>query len=401
MKKIKIISIFFITIILASVTINPVNKVFAVNEFYSSNDILFYDSEDTGCISVASSANMTQPSKDNQDIAAKFFSTTNFSGNSDKPMNAIQMAAIMGNLQQDSGFNPNKGEGGSYFGIAQWKSPGRWDLITDPKTDLNTQLNFIKTELDSTYKNSLSEFWIASTTNDQDKATYAIARNYVNAISPGKDSSSTTSWTSTTDATNNILDWAKRQSYAGNFYNDYRNLAESGYVPGPECGGLVSGGMTLTEAEEFMNTYKNLQPKEITETYKISYTDCEGGALYNCVAFSQYFINRYTKNTSTNTNTLFTSPRDAKYTVEQLIGLGFTPGYNTPKVYSVFSRSSGDHGHTGVVLGIDVTKDEIIIGQASCGDGESGVTAVKKVLSKYSTSDYTYAYTDGRLTGSL
>ena len=49
MKKLRMISIFFIAIILASITITPVSQVFALNDFYSSNDILFYDSNANGC----------------------------------------------------------------------------------------------------------------------------------------------------------------------------------------------------------------------------------------------------------------------------------------------------------------------------------------------------------------
>lgn len=372
-------------------------KAFAVTDtaFYSSNDILFYNSTDTGCISTTPGPITSPDSKINQESTAKFLTSTSFLGNSNKPLNAIQMAAIMGNIQQESGFNPNGGLGGSHQGIVQWDS-GRWNSITNPKTDLNNQLNFIKTELDGAYKDSLGEFWNASSPDDLSKATYAIARNYEVAIS----GSSSTSWTNDTDATNGIQNWTNRKGFAQSAYNDFGDLAGTGYNPGPSCGGLVSGGMTLEKAQSFMSEYKNLEPKDwpsgTTETlYDINGTSCSGGSLANCVAFSQYFVNRYTTKKYVNT-------ADGRGVVKDLIALGFTDGGHTPKVYSIFSRSTGSYGHTGVVLGIDAANNEMIIGQASCGETlADGTKAVKVSLSDFSSGIYTYAYTDSVLKGGL
>ena len=366
--------------------------VFAVNDFYSANDINFYDSSDTGCISSPSADIHSSPnSNNNQEVAAKFFTSTKFSGNKNKPMNAIQTAAIMGNIQQESGFNPNAGDGKSYKGIVQWSSPGRWDSIKDPKTDLSNQLNYIKTELDGSYKNKLDEFWEASSPDDLNKATYAITRNYEVAVATDK---APTSWTNETDAINNVQDWVKRKNFASSFYDKYGNLAASGsdYIPGSECGGLVSGGMTLKEAKAFMNEYKSLEPKDWPEgtsgtKYNINGTTCSGGSLANCVAFSQYFINRYTSKK-------ITHPGNGESVVGQLIGLGFTDGGHTPRVYSVFSKSGGTYGHTGVVLGINKEKDEIIIGEAGCGESFDWIDARSYSLSVFSGDSYTYAYTD-------
>jgi hypothetical protein len=353
---------------------------------------LFYNPGDTGCISGSSSIYSSPDSKNNQETAAKFFTSTNFLGNSDKPMNAVQMAAIMGNIQQESGFNPNAGEGRSYRGIIQWSSPGRWDGIAEPKTDLINQLNYIKTELDGDYKNRLDEFWNTSTVDDLDKATYAITRNYEGAVI-GSGGSKT--WTNDTDAANNVQDWIKRKNYAIDLYDKYGNLAGSGNIPGSECGGLESGGMTLEKAKSFMTEYKNLDPKDWPAgtpgtIYGINGTNCSGGPLANCVAFSQYFVNRYTEKK-------LTSPRDGRYTAGQLIALGFTDGGNVPKVYSIFSRNSGTYGHTGVVLGIDKENDKIIIGEAGCGNTLEWSDAREYNLSEFSTNEYTYAYTDNLL----
>lgn len=370
-------------------------QVFATDtDFYSANDILFYNPTDTGCVSAPSGTSTSPNSKNNQEITAKYLFSTNFLGNNNKPMNAVQMAAIIGNLQQESGLNPNSGEGGSHRGIVQWSIVDRWNKIANPKNDLNNQLNFIKIELDGVYKDSLSEFWNASEPTDLNKATYAIARNYEVAL---KNSGGSTSWTNDTDASNNLQNWTERKEYAQSAYNDFGNLAGSGYVPGASCGGLVSGGMTLAAAQTFVNEYKSLEPKDWASgtpgtIYDINGTNCSGGSLANCVAFSQYFINRYTSKKYVNTS-------DGRGVVKDLIALGLTDGSHTPKAYAIFSRNSGSYGHTGVVLGVDTANNKIIIGEAACGNTLDWTDARERSLSEFSSDDYTYAYTDNVLKG--
>jgi len=148
-----------------------------------------------------------------------------------------------------------------------------------------------------------------------------------------------------------------------------------------------------------MAEYRNLQPKSWPRgtagtPYAINGTGCSGGPLANCVAFSQYFINRYTTKKYVHTS-------DGRGVVKDLLGMGFTDGGHTPKAYAIFSRNSGTYGHTGVVLGIDTANNSILIGEASCGDPLSQVDAHVYKLSKFSSGDYTYAYTDGLLKGGV
>ncbi len=389
-----IISYLIISVLCVTSITGTVSAVYD-EQFFSSNDILFYNPSDTGCISNSSGAYTSQNSNINQETTARFLTSTNFVGNNNKPMNAVQMAAIMGNVQQESGFNPYSGEGKSFKGIVQWNSPGRWDNITDPKTDLNNQLNFLKIELDGVYKDKLNEFWQASNPGDINKATYAITRNYEVAINPGKDNSSTT-WTNSTDAVDNVQDWLKREGYASGFYDQFGNLASSGYTPGSSCGRLVSGGMTLEKAKSFMNEYRSLKPinsnwlvNSSDTIYALNNAGCSGGPLANCVTFSQYFINRYT-----NEQYIHTSNGDG--VVKDLIALGLKDGGHTPKAYSVFSAT---FNHTGVVLGVDQTNNKIIIGEASCGFSMDYIKATEYNLSDYSNNIYTYAYTDDVLKG--
>lgn len=167
------------------------------------------------------------------------------------------------------------------------------------------------------------------------------------------------------------------------------------YTVSSPCGnlnsqGLVIGGMTLEQAQAYMNNYKTIaksNSSSLISEYKINVTSCAGGSFYNCVAFSQYFIA-----VNTSTGPAGGLP-DGKNVVGRLIDNGLaTNGGNTPKPYAIFSRQSGGkgHGHTGVVLG--VTDTDIIIGEADCYGGENGIKAKTIPLEKATSSDYTYAY---------
>lgn len=79
-----------------------------------------------------------------------------------KGLTANQIAGIEGNLKVESGFDPtnNKGDGGTSWGIAQWHL-GRRDALVryaaargKPWTDLQTQLDYLWSELSGPYKKS-------------------------------------------------------------------------------------------------------------------------------------------------------------------------------------------------------------------------------------------------------
>lgn len=158
-------------------------------------------------------------------------------------------------------------------------------------------------------------------------------------------------------------------------------------------GGLRSGGMTLEEANEFMHEYTQVDYR----TWDVNDAGCSGGPLANCVAFSQYFINRYT-------SAHFSHLTNGSGVVALLLasGQGFIDGGTTPRAYAIFSVPSGSMycgavkcGHTGVVLGIDTANDKIIIGEAGCSTSLSWADyAHEYSLSAWTDTTYTYAYTD-------
>ena len=177
---------------------------------------------------------------------------------------------------------------------------------------------------------------------------------------------------------------------------------------------LISGGMTLSEAEAFMETYASESDKFATGNLSFSGATvldagCPSGTLNNCSAFTQWFLNKYTSLGPSGANLVQGSQAVQQYTATGQL----TYGGKTPKPYAVVSMgpysgtADGWPNHTAIVLGIDSSSDQIIIGEASCGSGNGGryyrPQAKVYSLTEYtnSSSEYgpTYAYTDSVLKG--
>lgn len=177
------------------------------------------------------------------------------------------------------------------------------------------------------------------------------------------------------------------------------------------CGeGLLSGGYNNKKdaVSKFIEPYKKLTCEEIkkylgssqflynpsfnnsqTNCLSKKYKACTQPPLGNCVAFSVYFINRYTSLTGWGPSDGPTGDgKDVAKNVPIKSKQDIVVDYN-PEVYSVFSQPEwgiNDAGHTGVVLGIDKEKKIITIGEASCRSTiEEGV-----VVRQESLDDWTH-----------
>lgn len=165
----------------------------------------------------------------------------------------------------------------------------------------------------------------------------------------------------------------------------------------PNCagpGGLVAGGMTLDEAVKFMESYKS--DPQADSLLGGAGRDCSGGPLANCVSFTVYFINKYTKLKGFDSG----APGHGVSVAGNVIDRN--PGVQSgtePRPYAIFSTpSTSEYGHTGIILGVDTAKQTVIVGEAGCGFGMDWITAREKPLAEFQ-SGYTYAYTEGYLTG--
>lgn len=433
-KKIKILSLIFIIAI--SAVIAPIKDVSAYNDFYVNNDILFYDPTDTGC-GGNTNLDLSSPGGDyaiwNSGATPDEYSLERFAievlryiaskknvSESDT-VTKEHVTALVGFMIGEGGdinnkhlFNPlNSGLNSANLVDGQHQNDG-----TQSFKSFDAGITATAMTMMGSNQSRLAGILIKK---DSTAADFAKTLTYYNQYDGNK------AWAEATNQKGFEAYYNYEYSLIKGVIRDYNHTAgirmgtssyeqkDKLYVPSSSLkysstsdptesgsssscnGSLVSGGMTLEQAKTFMNQYKSLEPKDWVRgtagtPYKINGTNCAGGSLYNCVAFSQYFINRYTKNQ-------YTSTSDGKGVVKDLIGLGFKDGGHIPKVYAVFSRSTGGsgYGHTGVILGINTTNGKIIIGQASCGDGESGVQAVEVDLAKYSGDEFTYAYTDNNL----
>ena len=138
-------------------------------EYMQSNGVFFTNPCATTCAPTGDTIGDISANEAAEAIF-KFFISTNFTENGNKPLTAVQAAAFMGNFQVESRFNPAVIQGGqSYneekamnpkargyaFGLAQWDSGRRAILLNFAKQkkadwrDIKLQFQFIKFELDS------------------------------------------------------------------------------------------------------------------------------------------------------------------------------------------------------------------------------------------------------------
>jgi len=158
----RIIALFLVTLTLVSFTVSA-GKVFAVDKiFYSGNDILFYNPEDKTCSTTPISS-----SGDNSGNAYNYLVS--------KTLTAVQSAAIVGNLKQESGVDPKAlNKSSKAYGIAQWLG-GRKDKLLakefyqtgspDNTKEFQVQLDYLWEELQGSEKGSLDALKASSSTD--------------------------------------------------------------------------------------------------------------------------------------------------------------------------------------------------------------------------------------------
>lgn len=190
--------------------------------------------------------------------------------------------------------------------------------------------------------------------------------------------------------------WDSEFKYYQRYVQDMRYLAGMEGYNTTSSSSLVSGGLTLEQAKALMKEYKSLPSPQVSDPWGIKANDFPhgcGASLANCVEFSLYFVNRYTK-------ARLSGLPDGHDVVNALLNSnqGFIDGGHTPKAYAIFSHDSGSFGgagHTGVVLGIDKANNKIIIGEAGCGAGLDFIDAHEYSLSDWTDNNsITYVYTD-------
>lgn len=178
-------------------------------------------------------------------------------------------------------------------------------------------------------------------------------------------------------------------------YGAYPVYATIAGISLADCGGLVSGGMNLNQANEFMQTYLQIDAGDPNgdRQYTAGFQVCQS-LTDNCVTFSAYFVNKYTTLNAANVNGGLVVETMKNKNPDMAIG-------REPRPYAIFSVKKGvtlceggiPCGHTGVVLGVDKEENTIIIGEAAwCKPGFTGAHAYN--LSAWTDTAYVYAYSD-------
>lgn len=168
----KRITLLFLAVIM-SFSVIPAPHVSAVStdcdkDYLSLNDIIFYNpcvSCSPGRTSVTSDIKIEKTEV--IDSIYTYLTSTALSTNGGKPLTAAQAAGVMGNFYAESGFNPGAIENTSRedkgHGLAQWTF-GRWNNLSNfaeqqgkPWNSVSVQLDFLKTELESSEKAVLND----------------------------------------------------------------------------------------------------------------------------------------------------------------------------------------------------------------------------------------------------
>ena len=159
-------------------------------------------------------------------------------------------------------------------------------------------------------------------------------------------------------------------------------------------GNLQDGGFKSEEEADkaVMTEYRSLWNNDVLARAKYHIdVGCDNHLINNCPSFVRYFINKYTTKTWTGATG---HGKDVAGNIAKAYDLETS---NTPSAYSVFSVPEGitmcgaiPCGHTGIVLGVDVSRKKIIIGEAGCGMGLGFIKAKEQELSKYESGKYTF-----------
>lgn len=406
--------------------------------FYGNNDVLFYNPCEVTCSATAGGAAGAVASVRGANNGEKIFNFWVDAG-----MSPQQAAGVTGSIQHESGFSAfrqemSQGWPGGGWGIAQFTAGQREAATAFVSSAVGADI--FSQYYSPSYGGSVTEATgfvpdgVPQEVNDKfllGELNYLL--DHIKALNPNnvRRDDYQSDFGKTVDANANLYDylktlpqagdaaiaWTYLYEYPANIKSTASDRAETaggildiygggGGATGSDCGGTLSaGGMNLEQAIKFMDDYKN-NPDNVKYIGGAG-QDCPGGPLANCVSFSVYFVNKYTSikgmqageeapgNGSTVAANIISRNPDIKHG-------------NSPRPYAVFSTPSGSQmcgkvkcGHTGVILGVDTARGKVIVGEAGCGAGSEWDTAREYELKEFDSAEYTYAYTDGLLKGSV
>ena len=197
-------------------------------------------------------------------------------------------------------------------------------------------------------------------------------------------------------------DWQEAWRNSKNKHGGSCDLCDPESEEDPSSMQLKAGGMNLSEAKEFMKAYRDAAMGKYYKVHNsidfqgahIHDADCPYGVMNNCVAFSQWFINKYTT-----VGPKWNSTSNGVDLVKKLASTANLKTGNQPRPYAIFSNAQFSYaGHTGVILGVDEAAKKVVVGEASCSES-AGYLYYEPQAKEYSfdyikSNNWTYAYTD-------
>lgn len=429
-KRITLVPVFIALVFMISsiVSIITPQQTLALNcdeDFYSTNDILFYNS----CATNASTCN---PSP----IGA--ISTLRGANNGEKIYNfwvdagltAQQAAGVTGSMKHEGGFSPFRQEtskswpeGG--WGIAQFTAGQRDAATKYVKEDIGdslftnyyqnkyggavtqssgfipdgvpdtvnekfllAQLNYLLSYSKDYKPNSIRRGWMKEDYN-KTIGSDVILFDYLSSVeTPGE---AAVAWTYLYEApADHKNTGVERAESAAQIYKLYTGAADGD----ESCASISSEkGFSIDQAKAFMETYKQIDNGDPNNDKKYLSSACHK-LTDNCVTFVSYFVKKYTDISFQGGN--------GGFVVNKMLAADKTlKSGKVPAPFAIFSVHKGvtmcgniPCGHTGVVLGIE--DDKVIVAEAAwCNPSFTGIHTYP--LKDWTNTEYTYIYAADRL----
>ncbi len=409
-KNHKIFTFLFLSIIISFCLKNQVfadnnfvnnlkNKQLALSnsqEYYKNANHIFFNDESGGCVNFKNDSNFSI------NVSGNTFQEKIFSGLTSAGFTKEQTAGIMGNIMAESQFLPTRQQDCSNkntcwpnggWGLFQWdkhydgttgKLVGRRIVFEETFKKEHPKLynKFYKPELGTLDKyqelekdpdiDALIKFQLDYMINEIKTRPVTNIQGYDGKTEYEAIKSATTLeeaskiWVMSFEIPqgyNQKWQWDKRAGYGQEIFNgDYTSSVSN--VVCNEQGIIGPGGLNETQAKKFTMRYGQDQNQETTKIVEAWPTGCAGGRLSNCVAFTQFFLKKFTKAPAVNGN--------GEDIVKNLEAQGVPTG-TEPRPLSVFSFSykSEPYGHTGIIMGIN-QQGQYIVAQAGCSTNAAG-----------------------------
>lgn len=251
-------TIYLVIATIMALNLVPIQRAMAYDEdFYSANDILYYDDRASACFadtSASSSGAGVSSADQNKNAEAILRNLTA------KGLTLAQATGFIGNMKQESGLNPAIIQGGaiappSYspqngtgFGLVQWTFTSRQRPLvalasstSRPVTDINLQMDYVWQEVNASYKSTLQALTASSSITPTQAAIIVHGKTPSTRNDPRFANAPSLGYEASADSANGVVD--VRGGNAEYFYKMFKGKIPDGTGV---AGGTTADGRTPT-----------------------------------------------------------------------------------------------------------------------------------------------------------